>query len=111
MAKAKTKAVKILREYLKDLETVCHVDKAIMFGSYAAGMAGRHSDIDIAIFSRNVDKKNRLAILSKAIMLIDRFKTDIQPIIFSYNDYLSNDNDFIVEQIKKKGIEIKIVSK
>jgi len=110
MVKAKAEAVRILREYLKDIETVCHVDKSIMFGSYAAGRADMHSDIDIAIFSRNVDKKNRLAILSKAIMLIDRFKTDIQPVVFSYDDYLSNDNDFIVEQIKKKGFEIKVGS-
>jgi predicted nucleotidyltransferase len=106
MAKTKAEIIKILKKYLKEVEKVCHVDKAILFGSYAYGRAGKQSDIDVAIFSKNVTDKNRLETMSKIIMLIDKLKLDIQPIVFSYEDYVKEDNDFIAKEIKRKGIEI-----
>ena len=106
MAKAKAKIITLLRQYLKEAEKVCHVDKAVLFGSYAHGKAKKQSDIDIAIFSKNVNDANRLETMSRLIMLIDKFKMDIQPIVFSYEDYLKGDNDFISNEIKKRGLEI-----
>jgi len=88
MAKAETKVIKILKKYLKEVEKVCHVDKAILFGSYARGKTKKESDIDIAIFSSNVNDENRLETMTRIIMLIDKLNLDIQPIIFSYEDYL-----------------------
>lgn len=109
MAKIKTKVInKLLKEYLKEVEKICHVDKAILFGSYVHGKTRKQSDIDIAVFSRNVTDENRLETMSKIIMLIDKLKLDIQPIVFSYEDYIKADNDFISNEIKKKGIEIPI---
>jgi len=35
-----------------------------------------------------------------------KFKRDIQTIAFPWEDYLSEENDFIVNEIIKKGIEI-----
>ncbi|MBA4349028.1 MAG: hypothetical protein C0415_03445 [Thermodesulfovibrio sp.] len=107
MAKTKAEVIKILKKYLKEVEKVCHVDKAVLFGSYAHSRAGKQSDIDIAIFSKNVTDKNRLETMSRIIMLIDKIKLDIQPIVFPFEDYIKEDNDFIVNEIKRKGIEIK----
>jgi len=106
MAEAKIKIIAVLKKYLEEVEKICHVEKAILFGSYAHGKTGRHSDIDIAIFSKNVDDKNRIEIMSRVIMLIDKLKLDIQPLVFSYEDFIQGDNDFIDNEIKKKGIEI-----
>ena len=60
MVKTKAQVIKTVRRYLKEAEKVCHVDKAILFGSYAHGTAKKQSDIDVAIFSRNVNDKNRV---------------------------------------------------
>lgn len=106
MAKIKTEIINILRRYLDDVEKVCHVDKAFVFGSHAHGRAGEHSDIDMAIFSKNVTDDNRLEVMAEIIALINKFKLDIQPIVFSYEDYLSGDNDFISNEIKKNGFEL-----
>ena len=106
MAEAKNKVIRILKNYLKEVEKICHVDKAILFGSYAHGEAKRQSDIDVAIFSKSVNEKNRLEIMSRLIMLIDKLKLDIQPIVFSYKDYIKGDNDFIINEIKQKGLKI-----
>lgn len=106
MAEIKAEIINILRRYLDDVEGICHVDKAFIFGSHAHGRAGKHSDIDMAIFSRNVNDDNRLEIMAQAIALINKFKIDIQPLIFSYEDYMSEDNDFISNEIKKNGFEL-----
>ena len=96
----------LINEYLRAAKKLCHIDKAILFGSYARGRHHKHSDLDIAIFSRDVNDKNRLKIMSQLFMLVYKFEQDIQPFVFSYQDYLRKDNDFIENEIKKKGIEI-----
>jgi len=106
MPKIKNKVAKILKEYIEEVNKLCPIDKAILFGSHAHDKAKKISDIDIAIFSRKINDENRLEIMSKFIMLIDKFKIDIQPIVFSYKDYLDEDNDFISNEIKRRGIEI-----
>ena len=106
MVKTKAQVIRAVRRYLKEAEKVCHVDKAILFGSYARGTAKRQSDIDVAIFSRNVTDTNRIEMMSRLIMLIAKLKLDIQPIVFSYGDYVREDNEFIAQEIKKKGLDI-----
>jgi len=107
MAKIQGKIKKILEEYIEEVSRLCPVDKAFLFGSHAQGLGNKKSDIDIAIFSRDINDENRLKIMSEIIMLIDKFKIDIQPIVFSYQDYFDEDNDFILNEIKKKGVVIK----
>ena len=106
MAKIPAEIIEILRRYLDDVEKICHVDKAFIFGSYAHGRAGKHSDIDMAIFSRNVNDGNRLEIMTEAVALINKFKLDIQPLVFSYDDYFNEDNDFISTEIIRNGFEL-----
>ncbi|MBF0554429.1 MAG: nucleotidyltransferase domain-containing protein [Nitrospirae bacterium] len=91
---------------MREAEGVCHVDKAILFGSHAHGRPSAQSDIDIAIFSKAVTDRNRIETMSKLLMLVSKLKVDIQPVVFPYEDYATGDNDFITEEIKKKGIEI-----
>ena len=106
MAKTKAQIIRVLKNYLREAERVCHVDKAILFGSHAHGRVSAQSDIDIAIFSKGVTDRNRIETMSKLLMLVSRLKLDIQPVVFPYEDYAKGDNDFIKEQIKKRGIEI-----
>lgn len=106
MAKTESPVIKIVRDYLQEVDRIYPVDKAILFGSHAKGNAGKHSDIDLAIFSRSITPQNRLDALTRIIFLTHRFQKDIQPIIFSYDDYLDTDNDFIVHEVKKKGLEV-----
>jgi len=110
MAKIKAEIVETLQRYLNDVEGVCHVDKAFVFGSYAKGNAGKNSDIDMAIFSRNINDKNRIEVMARVIALIAKFKLDIQPVVFSYDDYFSEENDFISNEVRKNGFELRVAS-
>jgi hypothetical protein len=77
-------------------------------GNYksTAGKSSKYSDIDLAIFSKAITDENRLEFTTKFLTKILGFKLDIQPIAFPYQDYINEENDFIKEEIKKKGIEI-----
>ncbi|MFO7985331.1 MAG: nucleotidyltransferase domain-containing protein [Desulfatiglandaceae bacterium] len=108
MAKIKAEIVDILERYLKDVSEICQVDKAVVFGSFAKGGAGKNSDIDMAIFSRNVNDENRLRMMARVIALIRKYKLDIQPVVFSYEDYFSEENDFIANEIRKNGLELTV---
>ena len=110
VAKSKAEIVDMLRKYFKDVEGVCHVDKAIVFGSWAKGKAGENSDIDMAIFSRSVNDENRLEVMARVIALITKYKIDIQPLVFSYDDYFNKENDFIWNEVRKNGFELRAVS-
>jgi predicted nucleotidyltransferase len=80
-----------------------HLEKAILFGSYAKGKAGKWSDIDIAIVSKDFtgvgfyDRKRLNPYL---------IKTDsrIEPHPFRPEDF-KEDNPF-VEEILKQGVAI-----
>ena len=110
MHKISNKLKRILAAYILEANKLCHIDKAILFGSHSRGKARKNSDIDIALFSRDVNSTNRLEIMTELFMLITKFKVDIQPVVFSYKDYLKEDNNFISNEIKKKGIELPLSS-
>jgi uncharacterized protein len=103
VVKKQSGIMKKVSQYLAEANNICQVEKAILFGSYAAGSANKQSDIDIAIFSREITNENRLEIMTKLIALTGKFRLDIQPVAFPYEDYISDENDFIVNEIKNKG--------
>lgn len=65
----------IVEDYVLTLEKKgIHVEKAILFGSYAKGTAHDGSDIDLAIISADLNKfpfPERLSFLSKATLHIN----------------------------------------
>ena len=78
-----------------------HIEKAIIFGSYAKGKADKWSDIDIALVSKDftgVRKK-----LNRCLIKVD---SSIETHPFRPEDFTRE--NFFVDQIVKEGIEITI---
>ena len=65
----------------------------------------------MAIFSTEVNEGNRLTIMSPLVGLVGKYRTDIQPVLFSYEDFFEDDNEFISREIKGKGIEIRFAER
>lgn len=81
-----------------------HIDKAILFGSYVKGTAGKWSDIDVALVSRDftgVGFNDRKKINPFLIKVDSR----IEPHPFRPEDF-TVDNPF-VKEILKQGIEVR----
>lgn len=103
MAKINPIVVKKIKKYIADISSICPIDKAVLFGSYAKGTQVEDSDIDIAVFSREIDDSNRHKYMSLFLKHILKYKLDIQPVAFSLKDYDSQLDKFITDEIKKKG--------
>jgi len=103
MAKIEPEIRKKIKKYISEISGVCRVDKVVLFGSYAKGTPKKDSDIDLAIFSREINDANRREFISLFLKHILKYKLDIQPLAFNIKDYESNSNDFISE-IKRTGI-------
>jgi predicted nucleotidyltransferase len=104
VAQVKPEVVKKIRAYIADISKDCRIDRAVLFGSYAKGTQKRDSDIDLAIFSRDIDDSNRHYYMSLFLKRIVKYKLDIQPVAYNLKEYNSDGNDFISSEIKKKGI-------
>lgn len=95
-----------LKNYIEEINNICLIEKVILFGSYASGHPSPDSDIDLAIFSKDINDDNRLEFMKIFLMKIGKYKLDIQPLAFSFNEIMAGNNDFILNEIKGKGIEI-----
>lgn len=92
------------RQFLKLLAVNgLHIDKAILFGSYVKGTAGKWSDIDIALVSSDFtgvgfnDRK-------KVNPFLIKVDSRIEPHPFRPEDF-TEDNPF-VKEILKEGVDI-----
>ncbi|MFH0925376.1 MAG: nucleotidyltransferase domain-containing protein [bacterium] len=94
-----------IKEYLQELSNFLLIKYVYVYGSYANEKYDpEKSDIDLAIFSKQVTSENRHEYIKKCLRAISKYKLDIQPLVFSVEDYLSSSNDFIKNEVKNKGI-------
>ncbi|MBI4822885.1 MAG: nucleotidyltransferase domain-containing protein [Nitrospirae bacterium] len=106
MASVKPSVMKSLEDYVAEISAICRIDRAVLFGSYAKGTQNKESDIDIAIFSKEINDSNRHKYMSLFLRHILKYKLDIQPLAFNTKEYNSLSDDFIAGEIRKKGIVI-----
>ena len=71
MVKTKTEIKSIIADSLTFLKKRIRIGSAYLFGSYASGAAGAWSDIDLAVFSPDVENMNieERATLATAVRL------------------------------------------
>ena len=94
----------IAREAVDYLSKFIHVDKAILFGSHAAGFPREDSDIDLAVFSDDFIRltlAERVDLFSKAIMAVD---ARMEFHAFTKDDYDYDSGISFVRIVKETGI-------
>ncbi len=104
MATVTNKAVDIAERFLKVLEDAdIRIEKAILFGSYVKGDAGKWSDIDIAVVSPDFSgiRFNDNKMLIPFILKVDS-RIELHP--FRPEDF--TEDDFFVKEIIKSGMEV-----
>ena len=95
-----------IKEFLYNISMKIPIEKAILFGSYAKGNYNENSDVDLAIFSRYFNDKDRLDNFRLLFLEAMNFSVDLQPQPFTEDD-LNNPEGF-VKEIFKTGVEIEI---
>ena len=99
-------AVKQLVEnYASDVSAVFPVDKVLLYGSHAKGVATEQSDIDVCFFLDSFGEKRRVDILKELLGLMHKYKgVYFEPIVFPTTE-IQNDNPF-VKEILRTGVEV-----
>ena len=80
------------------------VAEALVFGSHAAGRAGKHSDIDLAVVSPDFGK-NRHEELVSLFKLVDVETRELEPVPFSPLE-LKDRWDPLATEVRRKGIAV-----
>ncbi|MCD6334550.1 MAG: nucleotidyltransferase domain-containing protein [Candidatus Latescibacteria bacterium] len=106
MAKIPAHIASVLKGYVSDLEKNFAIRRVVLFGSYARGDHRADSDIDLAIFSDSFRDKKFVDIVSFLLSKSRRYKVDLEPLGFSYEEYLDSAGNDCMQQIKNEGIAI-----
>lgn len=98
-------AINMAKQYLELCKQInLHITKAILFGSYATGTAHRDSDIDLLLIS-DMFKNNTLENWKMLAPVTARLY-NVEP--HPYPEKKFREGDPFINEIKRKGIEIKI---
>lgn len=102
MVKTKDRLEQILKEYINILIRQFNIHAIVLFGSYANGKPREYSDIDLAVFSESFgnDPLSEMTLLCKMRRRVD---TDIEPLPFSKEDFLTHSEKDFIHEILEKG--------
>ncbi|RPJ16581.1 MAG: nucleotidyltransferase domain-containing protein [Deltaproteobacteria bacterium] len=103
MAQRNEDVIKIVRQFLDEIQKSYKIELAFLYGSYAKGASNEWSDIDIAIVSPDFSDdllKERLILTKLAIPIDDR----IEPKPFNKESF--NPNDPLVYEITQNGLPL-----
>ncbi len=103
MVEAKTDIKRIIKNYIRHLESDIKVQKVILFGSHARGQAHEWSDIDLAVVSddlKGLDQLQRIEVLSPAGRGCD---TSLEPLGYTLEEYENASHLTFLGEIKRTG--------
>ena len=104
MAKQADKSVQSIIKYIRELERhKIPIRKAVLFGSYAKGLAKPESDIDVAIIS-DAFSGDRFKDRQRIIPLRRKIDSRIEPLPLPLKTF--DNGGMLAEEIKRNGIVI-----
>ena len=93
-----------IQNFLDLLKPEIHIEKVILFGSYAKGTHNESSDIDLAIISPDFKQDKCIEDMTFLLCTANKLKADIQTIPFSLAEY--EEPVGLLEEILRTGVEL-----
>jgi uncharacterized protein len=103
MALPEDKINEIINGFIRTLKQQIPVTEVILFGSYAHGKAGDHSDIDLAVISNWFEGRPRMENMKYLSKIAATYNCLIEAIPFTEKEYTSLDNRSFLSAILKTG--------
>ena len=95
----------LAQSYASDVKEAFPVDKVVLFGSHAKGIATEQSDIDICFFLSSFGEKRRVDVIKDLLGLMRKYRgVYFEPVVFEAAE-IQNDNPF-VKEILRTGVEV-----
>ncbi|MDO8446242.1 MAG: nucleotidyltransferase domain-containing protein [Deltaproteobacteria bacterium] len=106
MAAVTDEAIGVVERFLRLVEDA-HIDiqKAVLFGSYARGTAGKWSDIDIALVSPSF---SGVSFYDNKMLIPFMLKVDSRLELHLYRPEDFTEDDPFVKEIVKTGVGLKV---
>ena len=95
-----------LSDYVRRLSQEITIRSAILFGSYATGQWHGDSDVDIAIFSDNFSKMDRVKAITFLLNKAMPYDLDIQPLAYDEQDLEHEQENPFIHEILTTGVKI-----
>jgi predicted nucleotidyltransferase len=98
--------ITVIKEYLSKLPIFgIHAQKAVLFGSFVKGQAGKWSDIDLIVIAPEFDGRKELSLV-KALWHATVADNRIEPIPCGEKEWETDESRPILEIARKEGIVI-----
>lgn len=105
MVNVSPEIVNKVKTFAKSVAEDVLIKKVYLFGSHASGRANEDSDIDILIVSDDFKKMAPIEINSFLFRKAAKVPGDLQPVGYSYEEYLKKKNLFL-QEILENSMEI-----
>lgn len=101
------RSCKKLEWFIKTLiEQGIPVEQAFLYGSYARNEMRKESDIDVLLISDKIDSDD-LRTIGRIYRLAYPIDPRIEPYLITKEKFLNDEISFIIDAVRKEGIEIK----
>jgi predicted nucleotidyltransferase len=98
--------IESVRSYLRALPALgIHPRRGVLFGSYARGVAGEYSDIDLVVIAPEFDGSRELALV-KRLWQATVSDNRIEPIPCGEHEWETDEGRPIIEIARREGVEI-----
>ncbi len=98
--------IAIVKSYLAGLPAMgIHARRAVLFGSFVQGQAGKYSDIDLIVIAPEFDGSREISLI-KALWRATIADNRIEPIACGEKKWETDENRPILEIARREGIVI-----
>ena len=96
----------VAKQYVTDVKRVMPIDKAVLYGSHAKGVATEYSDVDICFFSYDFENKRSVDVVIDLLGIAGKYHPEycFEPRVFPTSE-IEKDNPF-VREVLRTGREI-----
>lgn len=101
---ARKKNIKlIVKRFVEKMSSEIRIQKVILFGSYASGHPHRDSDVDIAVVSPDLGKRNEMEEMAHLLKEAHTVDIDLEPHPFHPREFRHPEKSSFVYEILKTG--------
>jgi uncharacterized protein len=93
-------------DYIHTLSQEISVTSAVVFGSYANGNWTEESDIDLAVFSEDFSRMDRVDAITFLLNRTLPYHLDIQPLAYDNQDLEREHENPFIHEILTTGIKL-----
>jgi predicted nucleotidyltransferase len=100
------KILNIVSKYKEMITNEFEIEKVLLFGSFATGTFHKDSDIDVAVFVKNMNEEEFFNISAKLWGFARKIDKRIEPKLYYDFEFKDHENSSILGSIIRQSVEV-----